>query len=68
MIDNGLDEWLLYMLRVFNRNFFSSFFRMQGDGIVSKYGETNHSLISDNFNAVFACRVVCYKTPGATAY
>ena len=68
MVDNGLDKRLLYMFRISYRDFFSSFFCVKGDRIVSKYRETDHSFISYHFNAVFACGVVRYETPGTTTY
>jgi hypothetical protein len=48
----------LYMRRVRRQDFFTSAFRMQGNGVVGEYRETNHAFVSDNLNTVFLGGVV----------
>ena len=52
------------MFRVTDTDFFPSFFGMQADRLISKDRETNHSLVTDNFNTIFAGRVMGYETSG----
>ena len=68
MIYNCLNKWLLYVFRVPDTNFFTSPFGMKSDGFVGKYGKTNHSLVTDNLDAIFAGGVVCDESPRTTTY
>jgi len=51
------------MRGIFGKKFLASSFSMQGDGIVSENGKTDHPLVSDDFYTVFLGRFMGDKTP-----
>lgn len=63
MVYDRLDERLLNVEWIGDRNFLAALFGMQGYWIVGEDRKTDHTFIADNFDTVLAGRVVGYETP-----
>ena len=68
MVYYGLNQGLLYVFRVFYHYFFTSSFSMEGNRVIGKYGEADHAFIADNFDTVFAGRIMGYEAPRTAPY
>ena len=63
VLHDVFDEWLLYVFWIGNGEFVMTRLVVQLDGLVGKYREAQHALITDDFDAVFSCTFVGYEAP-----
>lgn len=63
MVYHGLNQRLLHVFGVFYNYFFTSSFGVKGNRVIGEYGETDHAIITDNLNAVFASRIMGNEAP-----
>jgi len=63
MFNDEFDERQLNMWRVGYLYAFMSSFCVEGDGCIVIDRKTNLSVVADDYDAIFFCRVVSYEAP-----